>query len=156
MIQTVLLGGLLYSGAGWGSNLGQLELEDQFGQSHSLQQFSGVVLFSASRIGSNVAQQALNALSPAEREPLRYVVDISGMPMLVTKLMALPQLRDLGYPVLLDLDGAPTLALPRQEDQVTLLCVDSGAVGQHRFYADGSALQLALQQPWCRQRRVER
>lgn len=79
------------------------ELEDQFGKNHKVPGAAKVIVFSNSKAADDELSASLGELAgPALREgELIYLSDISRMPGLVTRLIALPSLRDRDYPVVL-------------------------------------------------------
>jgi hypothetical protein len=63
----------------------------------------------------------------AERR-LIYIADISGMPAMVTRMFALPKLRDLPFQVGLVQNSEVTGHLPRKPKEVTLISLEDQRV----------------------------
>ena len=55
-----------------------------------------------------------------------YVADISGMPSIISHLVAVPRMRDYPYPIWLDYDGASTERLPIEEANVSVIDIERG------------------------------
>lgn len=73
------------------------------------------------------------------------LADISAMPALITRMFALPKLRELPFSLGLVLEAAQTADLPRQPGQATLILLKALEVTDIRFLPDVAALQSALQ-----------
>lgn len=73
------------------------------------------------------------------------LADISAMPALITRMFALPKLRELPFSLGLVQDAAQTADLPRQPGQATLIQLKGLDVTDIRFLPDAAALQAALQ-----------
>lgn len=75
------------------------------------------VLLSQSKGGSNIVRDAFEELEVKDpaKNGLIYIADISAMPGFVTKLFALPKMRDYAFPI----------ALIREEGQIAQLKLDS-------------------------------
>lgn len=73
-----------------------------------------------------------------------YVADISRMPSLVSKFIAVPRMRDYAYPVWLDYDGESTERLPRGEAGVSLMDIEQGKVTRIEFINEASRLTERL------------
>ncbi|WP_028115136.1 hypothetical protein [Ferrimonas senticii] len=132
-----------------GTQMPPLTLVDQFDAEHSVPVNAGTIVFTDSRAAGAMVTEAMTAVSAQQRSKLNYLVDVSGMPSLVTKMFAIPKWQDLPFAVLIDQQGEITAALPRQPDQVSMLCVADGKLTEVRYYADVATLQQALSQPWC-------
>ncbi len=73
------------------------------------------------------------------------LADISAMPALITRMFALPKLRELPFSLGLVQDAAEAADLPRQTGQATLIQLKALEVTDIRFLPDAAALQAALQ-----------
>jgi hypothetical protein len=129
-----------------GEPLPSLTLNDQHDQPHALDAQTRIILFSADRDASGLIEEALAEQTgdSLAKAGVVYVADISGMPGLVTKLIALPQMRKRPYPMLLGREAEETAMIPRERGQVTLVETDAGTITAIRFIADQQALSQAL------------
>lgn len=73
-----------------------------------------------------------------------YVADISGMPALISRLVAVPRMRDYPYTIWLDYDGASTERLPAKEANVSLLDIKQGKIANIEFIDEESMLTKRL------------
>jgi hypothetical protein len=106
-----------------GSRLSPLKLQDQHDNAAEVGSVVRLLLFTRDMAGGTLVKDAL-----AERDQhfldachAAYIADVSGMPSVVTRLMALPRMRKRPYRVLLDRDGELTASLPYVPDTATLL-----------------------------------
>ena len=110
----VLLAVLLLAGTAYGAPLAvgdpmpPLALEDQHGRAGNIGEGVRVVVVSRDMEAGDVVKKALAGRDQAflDANGAVYVANISGMPALVTRLFALPRMRERPYRMLLDRDGA--------------------------------------------------
>ncbi|WP_076539249.1 hypothetical protein [Shewanella sp. UCD-KL21] len=100
-------------------------LEDQFEQPLVVNEQTQVVLFSRGMKGGEFIQAALEATT-TEQQPanLVYIADISGMPSLIARFVAIPKMKDLPFAVGLDREGDATASWPAEEDMATMVTLD--------------------------------
>jgi hypothetical protein len=130
-----------------GAALPRLQISDQNERPVALTPATRLVIFAADKAGSELAQGVLKAQPAGVLDRLHavYIADISGMPSLITKMFALPKLRELPFPVGLVRDAAQTADLPRQAGQVTVLVLDAQQkLQQVKLAGDAAALKAAL------------
>ncbi|MBK1644045.1 hypothetical protein CKO25_05120 [Thiocapsa imhoffii] len=123
-----------------------LTLNDQHDVPHSVQDETRVLIFSAER---DMSSQVETALEGETAETLAaagvlYVADISAMPGMVTRLIALPKMRKRPYPMLLGRESEETAMLPREPANVTLIELNGGQIEAIRFIPDAPSLRIAL------------
>jgi hypothetical protein len=129
-----------------GSRLPATVFTDQFDRTHELAECSAMVWFAPDRDSSESVTAVLTAPGNPRPDGERfcYVADISGMPALITRMFALPAMRDYGYPVMLGRTAEATAMLPRRDGQVTVIRTRDGLVERIDYAADGEALRRAL------------
>lgn len=113
-----------------GDSLDLTALEDQNGNSFEDHSVMQGVLFVRGMETKDLVKETLAGLDPSclSDGTLVYVADISKMPGFIAKMVAIPRMRDYGYPVWLDRDGTTTDAFPVREGLVTLLTVEDDRV----------------------------
>ncbi|MNP63693.1 hypothetical protein D3C76_1591220 [compost metagenome] len=74
-----------------------------------------------------------------------FVADIQRMPALISKLFAIPAMRDYNYRVMLDREGQVASRYPGQEGKVLWLQLEQGALVSQQEFADAKALKAALE-----------
>jgi len=127
---------------GIGDTLEVIRLKDQHGQTHEIDSSIQTVIFTRDMDAGDVVREALSESevdgAVFTRANALYVSDISAMPAMVARLIAVPRMRKRPYPMLLDRDGEVTRLFPSEAGAATILTLDSlrvVAVG----YADSSA-----------------
>jgi len=129
-----------------GAVLPRLSLSDQHDKPWTTAPGTRQVLFAADKAASDLANPLLAAQGPGflSRGGIVYLADISAMPAMVTRVFALPKLRELPFEIGLVRETAVAADLPRQPGKVTVLDLDQGVITQIRYVADAKALRLAL------------
>ncbi len=107
------------------SQIRGFSLKDQHGNQHEVDETTRLILFSNDKEGSNIVK---NGLKKTYRNYLKnhntvYIANISGMPGLIRKFVALPKMREYPYSILLDLRSSVTKDFPSQQDKATLIYI---------------------------------
>lgn len=132
-----------------GSALPALTLNDQHDKPVSIPPDTRWVLFASEKSVSDMISTVLSAepVGVLSRLHLVYVADISGMPAVITRMFALPRLRELPYPIAL-VRGAAEMSqvadLPRQSGSATLLRLQDGRIAEVTAVRNAAALSEAL------------
>ena len=139
-----------------GSALPELALMDQHDKPVTIPPDTRWLLFASEKTVSDMISAVLSA-EPAgvlHRLRLVYVADISSMPAPITRMFALPRLRELPFPIALVREGAEVsrvAELPRHSGAATLLRLENGRIvhtGAVRSAAEmRTALGLSATQP---------
>ncbi len=129
-----------------GAALPALLITDQHDRPVVVDAATRLLIFAADKAGSDLAQGVLKTQEAGVLGRIHavYVADISGMPALITRMFALPKLKDLPFVVGIVRDAAQTAALPRQPGQVTVLALEAGKVLQIHHAGDADALKRVL------------
>ncbi len=129
-----------------GDPLPTLTLKDQHDAPHEISADTRVILFSASRDAADLIEDALDGQTGESLATagIVYVADIDGMPPMVTKLVALPQMRKQPYPMLLGRQAEEVAMMPREPKKVTLIEAEGGSVTAIRTIDDATTLNDAL------------
>lgn len=129
-----------------GEPLPPLQTVDQHDKPWRLEPTSRVLLFAADKAGSDMVLEALQPLSAdaLSTRHAAFVADIHAMPSLVTRMFALPKLRDVPFAIGLGHEAALTARLPRTAKQVTLIRLHEGVVQGFQFVASPAELKQAL------------
>lgn len=143
------LGGILSALAapvGPGGPLPSLALADQHGHTITVDATTRIVLFAPDKAAGDVVRDALRTQPAGVLERLNavYVADISAMPAMITRLFALPKLRELPYSVGLGYDAEPLSGLPHQAGMATVLRAQDGKVVSVSYAADAGALRKSI------------
>lgn len=145
----VLLLGLLpfmANAAEVGDTLKPFTLNDQHDQAFSLDAGTRVLLAAGDMDGAKLVKAAV-AEQPKgylEARHAVFVADIQRMPALISKLFAVPAMRDYNYRVVLDRDGQVVPQYTVGEAQVLVLQLDNGKLVSKQTFSDADALRKAL------------
>lgn len=135
-----------------GSAMPALSLSDQHDKPAPVGPATRWVVFTAEKTVSDMVSAVL-AAEPAgtvDRLRLVYVADISGMPALVTRMFALPKLRELSFPIALVREPsqvAQVSDIPRTAGSATVLRLEGGRVAQVATARQAAELRALLDLP---------
>lgn len=106
------------------------QLEDQFEQPHALQASTNWLLFAHDMESTNIVREALKGQTTdsLNKAGIQFVADISGMPGLISKFVAMPRLRKLDYSIGLAKEQALLLSIPRTDDMATVMELNEGEI----------------------------
>ena len=129
-----------------GAAVAPLTVEDQHGKPLTVGPGTRIVLFAADKAASDFVSETLGAQPAGVLDRLNavYLADISGMPALVTRMFALPAMRELPFPIGLGRDAAQLADLPRQKGAATLLRLGEGKVTGLEYLRDAAQLRQAM------------
>ncbi|MGC4008016.1 MAG: FAD/FMN-containing dehydrogenase [Pseudomonas sp.] len=122
-------------------------LLDQYDKPYTATTDLKVLLVAHDMAGSKLVKAAL-AERPAgylEARHAAFVADISRMPAPISKLFAVPAMRDYSYRVLLDREPRVANRFPAQADAVTWLQLEQGKVVATHQLDSAEALRQALE-----------
>lgn len=135
-----------------GSAMPALSLSDQHDKPAAVGPATRWVVFTAEKPVSDMVSAVL-AAEPAgvvDRLRLVHLADISGMPALVTRMFALPKLRELPFPIALVREPsqvAQVLDIPRTAGGATVLRLEDGRVAQVATARQAGELRALLGLP---------
>ncbi|OEG73368.1 hypothetical protein BEL05_13970 [Shewanella colwelliana] len=105
-----------------GDSLQVVDFKDQHEQSIGVSADTKVLLFSRGMKGGDIIKEALETLPQTEQPAhLVYIADISGMPSLIAKFVAVPQMKDLPFSIGLDREGEQTQLWPGDKETATVI-----------------------------------
>lgn len=105
-----------------------------------------ILLFAFERGAGDMAQQVLREQSPnfLAATDWALVMDVSRMPSMITRLVALPALREQPFPIGVVQDGALLADVPRQPGAVTVLLLKRGQITATHYSVDANTLRNLL------------
>lgn len=123
-----------------------LTLKDQHEQPVVVGPTTRKVIFAAEKTVSDLVVNALGTQGKTAlaRAGAVYVADISAMPAIISRLFALPKLRELSFPVALAHEAVAVADLPRRAGAATVLTLDNGQVTQVQYLQTEAQLRQAL------------
>ena len=130
-----------------GSRLAPWTLSDQFDQPYSLQSGTRIVLVARGMGASGLLGDALEGKPKGylEARGAVFVADIHRMPSLISKMFAVPAMRDYPYRVLLDRDGSVAARYPGEKETLLWLQLENQMLVSQQVFTDAEALHRALE-----------
>ncbi|AMK30552.1 hypothetical protein [Pseudomonas mosselii] len=131
-----------------GETLAPWTLLDQYDQPYSLGADTRILLVARDMDGAKLVKAAL-AEQPKgylEARGAVFVADIQRMPALISKLFAIPAMRDYSYRVLLDREGRVASRYAGEQGKVLWLSLDNGVLVGQKSYTAADDLKAALDQ----------
>lgn len=107
-----------------------LILQDQHENKATVPSDAGIVVFAADKAGADLVNAYLKD-QPAKhllQRRARFVSDISGMPSMITRMFALPRMREYPYPIYLVRDEGSVSFIPRRKGHVTVMYLQEGKI----------------------------
>jgi hypothetical protein len=106
-----------------GQTILPLTLTDQNDKSFTLNGKVKLLVFAQSMESSRIVSETFQATNQAKLEEhgIVYLADISRMPGLIAKMVALPKMRKYPYSVYLDREGQDSKTMPLRDKDVTVL-----------------------------------
>lgn len=128
-----------------GDAIKPITLLDQHDKAINVTDETQVLLFSRSMKGGDIIKESLQSLTGKQSlEQVVYVADISGMPSLIAKFVAIPQMQDLPFAIGLDREGEVSRALPDTKDMATMILLDKRNIVEIAYFESTDALSQAL------------
>lgn len=124
-----------------GEMLTAISLQNQFDKPLKVTTETQVLLFSRDMDGGEVVQAAFDA-TPEDQRPANvvYIADISGMPSLIAKFIAVPKMQDYSFILGLDREGEITAMLPSEKEYATIIKLSELKVISIEYVQDAQSL----------------
>lgn len=116
------------------STVSELKIKDQFEKEHTLDSNVKTIIFSATKDESNTIKEFLNSKGNdfLTTNHIVYVADITGMPSLITKFIALPKMKNYSFPILL-IDEENKVLFPVEKDKITIITLDNSKITDVKY-----------------------
>jgi hypothetical protein len=124
-----------------------ITLADQHDVKASVTPETRIVVFARDMDAAEVVEKALAGDGAAllAAAGAVFVSDISGMPGMIRKLVAVPAMRKRPYRTLLDREGDATADMPVAKGKATLLRLEALKIVAVEYFDSGPALKTALE-----------
>ena len=128
-----------------GNNLPTLKIKDQFEKEHIVDANIKTILFSASKTEGTTIKEFLLTKDKdyLTTNKTVYVADITGMPGIITSLIAMPKMKAYPFSVLL-VDDANKGFFPVQEDMISVISLDNGKITDVKYVKTAEELGKIL------------
>ena len=112
----------------------ELKIKDQFEKEHTLDSNVKTIIFSATKDENNTIKEFLNSKGNdfLTTNHVVYVADITGMPSLITKFIALPKMKNYYFPILL-IDEENKVLFPVEKDKITIITLDNSKITDVKY-----------------------
>ncbi|EFU70823.1 conserved hypothetical protein [Aliarcobacter butzleri JV22] len=112
----------------------ELKIKDQFEKEHTLDSNVKTIIFSATKDESTTIKEFLNSKGNdfLTTNHIVYVADITGMPSLITKFIALPKMKNYSFPILL-IDEENKVLFPVEKDKITIITLDNSKITDVKY-----------------------
>ena len=112
-----------------GSTLPTFTIKDQFEKEHTVDENIKTIIFSASKAESTTIKDFLatkdkNYLSANN---IDYIADITGMPSLISKFVAIPKMKDYAFSILL-VDEEHKGLFPVEADKISIITLEKSKI----------------------------
>lgn len=123
-----------------------LTLKDQHDQPVMIDATTRLVIFTAEKAVSDVVTGVLGTQGKTTLAQAHAVLvtDISAMPAMISRMFAVPKLRELPFPMALAREANTVADLPRRKGSATVLTLDNGQVTQVQYLQTDAQLRQAL------------
>lgn len=127
--------------------LNATEFQDANEQALSLNAQTKWVLLTSEKAAGKLVKESLNALNMTDLAAKNglYVADVSAMPGFITKMVAIPKMKDYAFKVAVVMEDELVEGWPKQEDKVTAMTLNNLNVESVEYFDSQEALQAWIQ-----------
>lgn len=145
LLLSIIASAMLLSQAAYAQTLQSQQFNDQWDKPVELTEQTKWLVISQSKESGNTVKEAFDSLElkDLKQHKIIYLADISAMPSLVTKLFALPKMRDYAFPMALIREEGELSAmqLPVKDlDSVAVIALDKLNVGEVKYFTESKTL----------------
>ena len=128
-----------------GNTLPTLKIKDQFEKEHIVDANIKTIIFSATKTEGTTIKEFLLTKDKdyLTTNKAAYVADITGMPGIITSLIAMPKMKGYPFSVLL-VDEANKGLFPVQEDMISVISLDNGKITDVKYVKTAEELGKIL------------
>ena len=128
-----------------GTDIPTLTVKDQFEKDHTVDANIKTIIFSATKTEGTTIKEFLLTKDKdyLTTNKAVYIVDITGMPSLITKFIAMPKMKDYPFSVLL-IDEANKTLFPVKEDMISIISLENGKVTDIKYVKTAAELGQIL------------
>ena len=131
-----------------GKELAPYTLKDQFDKEHTLTNDVKKIVFAFSKPTGHLMKVYLGVRDPdyLSKRNITFIADISGMPSLIAKMFAIPDLKESKYSVLLirEKEKAKRFRNEDQKNAVMIITLDNKIVKNVKFVTNEKDLQKEI------------
>jgi len=147
--QVTMTTGTISQGIVIGKELAPFTIKDQFDKEYSLDASTKKVIFAFSNITGQLIKGFMASQKPdyLTSRNILYIADISGMPSIISKMFAIPSMKDDIYPILLikEKDEAIRFRNEKQKDAVMIISLENEIIKNVKFVTNETDLKNEIQ-----------
>lgn len=129
--------GMLNAQINVGENLKSYSFEDQFEKVHTLTDDTKKVIFVFTKDNGHIMKEFMTNKNPdfLSSKGIDFIADISGMPSLIARFFAIPDMKDSKYPIILikDEEIAKKYKTEQNKEFITVITLDKKKVTQIKY-----------------------
>ena len=128
-----------------GTDIPTLTVKDQFEKDHTVDANIKTIIFSATKTEGTTIKEFLLTKDKdyLTTNKAAYVADITGMPSLITKFVAMPKMKSYPFSILL-IDEANKTLFPIKEDMISIISLENGKVTDIKYIKTAAELAEIL------------
>jgi predicted transcriptional regulator len=128
-----------------GNTLPTLKIKDQFEKEHVVDANIKTIIFSATKSEGTTIKEFLLTKDKdyLTTNKAAYIADITGMPSIITSLIAMPKMKGYPFSVLL-VDDSNKKLFPVQEDMISVISLDNGKITDIKYVKTAEELGKIL------------
>lgn len=119
--------------------------QNQFDESMTISEKTTNLFFTEDKVAADWMKEVLEGSSTKlEEKNSLYVSDISKMPSIVTKFMALPAMKKYSFKMALDQEGLATKSWPREKEKLTWIELKNRQVKAIKYLGSKEEIAAAV------------
>ena len=128
-----------------GNTLPTLKIKDQFEKEHIVDANIKTIIFSATKSEGTTIKEFLLTKDKdyLTTNKAAYIADITGMPSIITSLIAMPKMKGYPFSVLL-VDESNKSLFPVKEDMISVISLDNGKITDVKYVKTAEELGKIL------------
>ena len=128
-----------------GESLPALKIKDQFEKEFTIDSSIKTIIFSASKSEGTTIKEFLLTKDKdyLTTNKAAYIADITGMPSIITSLIAMPKMKGYPFSVLL-VDDSNKGLFPVKEDMISVISLDNGKITDVKYVKTAEELGKIL------------
>ncbi len=146
--KVVMTSGEVSSGIVIGKELGEFNFKDQFEKEHSLTSDVKKVIFAFSKPTGHIMKLYMGIRKPdyLTSRDILFIADISGMPSMISKMFAIPDMKESKYPILLikEKENAVRFRNEEQKNAVMIISLENKIIKSVKFVTNEIDLKAEI------------
>jgi len=146
--KVVMTSGEVSSGIVIGKELEEFNFKDQFDKEHSLTSDVKKVIFAFSKPTGHIMKLYMGIRKPdyLTSRDILFIADISGMPSMISKMFAIPDMKESKYPILLikEKENAVRFRNEEQKNAVMIISLENKIIKSVKFVTNEIDLKAEI------------